>query len=160
MDAEAAFGLSGGLSPISILRFALTSDIALRSAGLGMFIDELFRGWIKAAQAADTNPASVASRILQWQEDDDYGFTHEIWKQVSPILNAKGKAAYRKVLEDRCFAKNAKAKRAGDGHKEVTWAADIDALKVVYAAQKDFDAFQSLAEQSRLNGGRRRPPLT
>lgn len=117
------------------------------SGGLGMFIDELFGGWIKAAQAADTNPAFVASRILQWQEEDDYGFTYEIWKQVSPILNAKGKAAYRKVLEDRCFAKNAKAKRAGDGHKEVTSGADIDALKVVYAAQKDFDAFQSLAEQ-------------
>src|SRR5262249_46010343 len=69
------------------------------SGNLGMFVDDLFCGWIKAAQAAGVSPDDVAGRILQWQKNDEYGFCYEIWKQVVPVLNAQGKTAYRKLLE-------------------------------------------------------------
>ncbi len=39
------------------------------SGGLGQFVDDLFRGWIIARQAAGADPDETATRLLGWMRD-------------------------------------------------------------------------------------------
>ncbi|MFZ5572186.1 MAG: hypothetical protein ACOZF0_17440 [Thermodesulfobacteriota bacterium] len=40
----------------------------------GMLVEDLFRDWIKARQAAKLNPDETAALLLSWMEDDSYGY--------------------------------------------------------------------------------------
>ncbi|MCL5884616.1 MAG: hypothetical protein M1377_04630, partial [Deltaproteobacteria bacterium] len=39
------------------------------SGSFGQFVEGLFRGWIKARQAAGANPDDTADRLLAWMDD-------------------------------------------------------------------------------------------
>ena len=112
------------------------------SGNLGTFVDGLFRSWIEAAQVADVDPGNIAKRIFLWQEDDDYGFAYEIWKQVIPVLNVRSRAAYCKALEDNLCEGSAAGKNSED--REWIIRRDTEALKFLYVTQRDFDAFHQL----------------
>jgi hypothetical protein len=44
------------------------------SGNFGMFVDGLFRGWVKARQAAGADPDETARRLVAWMDDDPYPF--------------------------------------------------------------------------------------
>lgn len=41
------------------------------SDNLGMFVESLFCGWIKARQAADLDAEQTAKKLLAWMDNDD-----------------------------------------------------------------------------------------
>src|SRR5262249_18274174 len=80
---------------------------------------------------------------------------YEIWKQVVPVLNAKGKAAYRKLLEERSNRKMAELDGEDAAYNRRFWEVrrDLDALKAVMVAQKDFEAYRQLCDRTGLSPG-------
>jgi hypothetical protein len=60
------------------------------SGSFGQFLAELYRGWIKARQAAGADPAETATRLLRWMEDDPYGFCYQLEKDAAKVLNKAG----------------------------------------------------------------------
>src|SRR6266705_878052 len=57
------------------------------SGNFGMFIEDLFAGWIKASRAAHREPASIAEFLISWMENDPYGFCHDLERVVTPLLD-------------------------------------------------------------------------
>jgi hypothetical protein len=37
---------------------------------LGMFVSDLFRGWVKAREKSGANPNETTARLLAWMDDD------------------------------------------------------------------------------------------
>lgn len=60
------------------------------SGNCGMLVQDLFRGWIKARQAANQDPDETARALLSWMEDDPYGFCHDLEREAVKVLDKKG----------------------------------------------------------------------
>ena len=60
------------------------------SGNFGMLVQDLFRGWIKARQAANQDPDETARALLSWMEDDPYGFCHDLEREAVKVLDKKG----------------------------------------------------------------------
>lgn len=52
------------------------------SGSFGQFVDELYCGWVKARQAEDADPEETATRLLEWMDDDEYGFCYHLEKDL------------------------------------------------------------------------------
>ena len=59
-------------------------------AYLSMFFGGLFCGWVKARPAAGRRAEETVRQILRWKEHDDYGFCHDIEKDVAKVLDHDG----------------------------------------------------------------------
>ncbi len=46
--------------------------------GLGQFFQELFSSWVKARQKALSPAGETVRQIIDWMENDDYGFCYEL----------------------------------------------------------------------------------
>ena len=44
------------------------------SGSFGMFVDGLYCGWLNARQADGADPNESSARLLEWMDNDDYGF--------------------------------------------------------------------------------------
>jgi hypothetical protein len=64
------------------------------SGNFGMLVRDLFRGWIKARQAANQDPDETARYLLSWMEDDPYGFCHDLNREAVRVLDKKGLEAF------------------------------------------------------------------
>src|SRR3989304_4913706 len=64
------------------------------SGNFGMLVQDLFRGWIKARQAANQDPDETARSLLSWMEDDPYGFCHDLDREAVKVLDRKGLEAF------------------------------------------------------------------
>lgn len=123
------------------------------SGSFGQFVEDLFCGWIKARQAADADPEETAARLLAWMDDDPWGFCHSLEKDAVKVLNRAGLAAFERRIRVR-FSSAAIAKPATDGsrarpleYERRRWG---EALRTVYAAQRNVAAYVALAEQTGL----------
>jgi len=116
------------------------------SGSFGMFVDELFCDWVRARQAAKARPEETVELLLTWMEDDDYGFCHELERDLVKVLNAKGLRAFAVQVRGRLDA-SALDDRGSAGYPCRRWTA---ALKRILAAQEDADAYLALCDETAL----------
>jgi hypothetical protein len=64
------------------------------SGKFSMLVEDLFRGWINARQAANDDPGEIAKSLLSWMEDDPYGFCHDLDREAVNVLDKKGLEAF------------------------------------------------------------------
>jgi hypothetical protein len=120
------------------------------SGSFGMFVQDLFRGWIRARQAAGSDAEETARMLLGRMDNDDYGFCYQLEREAAKVLTKKGLSAFAFQVRARYDAAD-RTKARGDsrynGYRLRYWG---DALKTVYAAQRDVDAYVSLCEETEL----------
>lgn len=117
---------------------------------LGMFFQDLFCSWIRARQEAGCDNEETVVEILNWMDDDNYGFCFEIEKNVVEVLSPKEQALFESAIKsrlDEAFAlvEPKIPKRIYDYPYPVRRNAAI--LKVVYVTKKDIDSYVSLCER-------------
>ncbi len=119
------------------------------SGSFGMLVDDLFRGWIKARQAANADRDETAKSLVTWMEDDPYGFCHDLDREAVKVLDRKGLEAFvhqtRSKFES-ALSQDDKEKRF-PGYARRRWGG---ALKTLLAAQRNVDAYIALCEQTEL----------
>ena len=119
------------------------------SGNFGMLVEDLFRGWIKARQAANLAPDETAKLLFYWMDDDPYGFCHHLDREAVKVLDKKGLEAF--ILRIRSEfestpTRNDKEKRFPE-YARRKWGS---ALKTLLAAQRNVDAYIALCEQTEL----------
>jgi tetratricopeptide (TPR) repeat protein len=117
------------------------------SGNFGMLVDDLFRGWIKASQAADDDPERTATSLLSWMEDDPYGFCYYLDREAVKVLDKKGLDAFTRLVRfkfESVYSQDDKDKRF-PGYARRRWGG---VLKTLLAGQSDVDAFIALCERT------------
>ena len=107
------------------------------SGAFGMFVEELFCGWVKARQAAGAAPEETAARLLGWMDDDPYGFCYGLETKVASVLDKAGLAALVAQVRERFTSS-----------KQRRWA---EVLRALHIGQKDIAAYVTLAQQTGLS---------
>lgn len=118
--------------------------------GFGLFVGELFCGWIRARQAAGGDPAQTAARLVAWMDEDPYGFWHGLERDVLTALDRSGRAA----LTEQVRARFEQAREANQSSAEGLpgwpvrrWAA---LLRTIHLARRSVGAYIQLAEETGL----------
>ena len=119
------------------------------SGNFGMLVDDLFRGWIQARQAANHDPDETAKSLLAWMEDDPYGFCHDLDREAVKVLDKKGLDAF--VCRIRAKFESALTlhdyEKRYPGYTRRRWGG---VLKTLLACQRNVDAYIALCEQTEL----------
>ena len=119
------------------------------SGNFGMLVQDLFRGWIKARQAANQDPDETARSLLSWMDDDPYGFCHDLDLEAVKVLDKKGLDAFVHRIRSKfesSLTQDDKEKRF-PGYARRRWSG---ALKTLLVAQRNVDAYIALCEETEL----------
>jgi tetratricopeptide (TPR) repeat protein len=114
-------------------------DIDDSDDNLGMFAGDIICGWITARQAANADPDETVKKLLAWIDDDDYGFTSDIERDVAEALDRKGRQAFERQVRARFDAAGGEV-----------WA---DTLRAIYLTQGDLNRYVELCNTSGLTPG-------
>ena len=123
------------------------------SGSFGQFVDELFSAWIKARQAARSDPDDTAAKLLKWMEDDEYGFCSQLEVSAAEAFDKPGLAAFARLVRARFDAAAAAspgptaAARQDPRYLRRRWG---EALRTIHLAQRDAAAYVALAEETGL----------
>ncbi|HAM52649.1 MAG TPA: hypothetical protein DCP92_18845 [Nitrospiraceae bacterium] len=122
------------------------------SGNFGMLVEELFRGWINARQAANHDPEEIVIELLSWMEDDPYGFCHDLDRVAAKVLDRKGLDAFVRQIR---FKFEASLIRDDEDKLSFEYARRRwgRVLKTLLAAQRNVDAYIALCEQTGLEAG-------
>jgi hypothetical protein len=133
--------------------YAKANEIDGSSGRFGMFVDNLFRGWIKARQAARADRDETASRLLAWMTDDPWGFCHELEDCAVSVLDRSGLAAFERRVRARFDAalrptpgQEAPLSRKPE-YERRRWG---ETLRAIHVAQKNVAGYVALAEETGL----------
>jgi uncharacterized protein DUF6880 len=118
---------------------------------LGMFVERLYCGWIKARQAAGMDRDETAKFLLARMDDDPYGFSSHIERDAVKAFDKDGLAAFEGHVRARFDA--AAGAAAGDKEREYTRRRWADVLRAVYAAQRSLEKYVALCEATALSPG-------
>lgn len=119
------------------------------SGNFGMLVEDLFRGWIKARQAANQDPDETARSLLSWMEDDPYGFCHDLDREAVKVLDRKGLEAFADQIRSKLEPSLTKDDKA-EGSPVYARRKWSGALKTLLAAQRNVDAYIAHCEQTKL----------
>lgn len=125
------------------------------SGSFGQFVQGLFCGWVKARQAAGADRNETAARLIEWMEDDPFGYCVHLEKDLADVLDVGGRAAFAKQVRARFELAAAETPRPDaplirdPGYLCRRWG---QTLRAVYIAQRDVAAYISLAERTGLRG--------
>ncbi len=126
------------------------------SGSFGMFAQSLINGWITARQAAAACPQQTTALLLAWMDNDQYGFCHQLEREIATVLDEAGLAAFIDQIRGRFEAAD-QATTASGGSDQASQAARrrraemlrwAEALRSLYAAQGDLDVYVELAERT------------
>jgi tetratricopeptide (TPR) repeat protein len=117
------------------------------SGNFGMLVEDLFRGWITARQAANGDPDETAKSLLFWMEDDPYGFCYDLDREAVKVLDKKGLGAFTHLIRAKfkSVLSNKDKDKRFPGHARRRWGG---VLKTLLAGQRDVDAYIALCEQN------------
>lgn len=123
------------------------------SGNFGMFVYGLFRGWVKARQAAGADPDETARRLVTWMDSDTYGFCYQLERDLVKVLDKHGLAAFERRVRARFDGVATAAARPGERKPDPAHlrrrAADI--LRAILAKQRNVEAYVALCEVSELS---------
>jgi hypothetical protein len=120
------------------------------SGDFGMLVSDLFRGWIKARQAAKADPDETAEMLLFWMEDDPYGFCHDLEREAVQVLDKRGLEAFVRRIRvkfESALTRSDEEKHFS-GYARRRWGG---ALKTLLAGLRDVDGYIALCEQTELD---------
>ena len=106
---------------------------------LGEFAEGLICRWIRARQAANAAPDETAKRLLDWMDDDPYGFCSSVERRAAEAFDRTGLEAFERLVRKRFDA--------GGGN----WWANI--LRAVYSAQRDVERYVELCRATEFTPG-------
>jgi hypothetical protein len=117
------------------------------SGSFGMFIDDLYAGWIKARQAACADPDETAAWLLTRMDDDPYGFAYHLEREAAKVMNKAGLAAFARQVRRRFEGGPGAAKEKPRDPQYVRrrWG---EVLRAIHAAQNDVAAYVALCEET------------
>ncbi|MCC6130890.1 MAG: hypothetical protein IT186_13280 [Acidobacteria bacterium] len=172
---RACFSFVGGLDEVSAGIAKLIASDPSRAAGLyetflaacymkieelddssgsfGQFVGELYRGWLQARQAGGADPDETALRLVEWMDDDDYGFCLDLERDLVKVFDRANLAAFVKVVRARFDAAGESVQEPGRSRKD---SPDYirrhfgEILRCLYAARKDVTAYVALAGETGL----------
>lgn len=116
----------------------------------GMLVDDLFRGWIKARQAAGADPGDTAESLAGWMEDDPYGFCYHLEREAVKVLDRKGLDAFASLVQSKIkFTSETEEADCRKEHSAWKWGR---VLKTLMAAQRKVDSYIALCERTGFEG--------
>ncbi len=122
------------------------------SGNFGMFVDGLFRGWVKARQAAGSDPDETARRLVGWMDDDAYGFCYQLERDLVKVLDKAGLAAFERRIRERFDGVATAVPGPGERRRDPPYlqrrAAEI--LRAILAEQRSVEAYVALCEATEL----------
>jgi len=118
--------------------------------GLGMFLDDLLVGWIKARQKAGLPAQETVDLVIKWIENDDSGFCCG-WEEIfAKTVNQAGfllfKKYYEKRFQDACAEWSSPALSQIKDFPVPVWKA-VNFLKRIYVARNDFISYLALCQR-------------
>ena len=125
------------------------------SGSFGRFVRGLFCGWVTARQAAGADRDETATRLLDWMEDDPFGYCTHLEKDLANVLDTGGRAALAEQVRARFELAAAETPRPDTptfrdpGYLCRRWG---KVLRALYVAQRDVAAYVSLAERTGPSG--------
>jgi hypothetical protein len=120
------------------------------SGNFGMLVDDLFRDWIKARQAAGADRDETAKSLLAWMENDTYGFCFNLDREAVKVLDRKGLDAFLRVIREKFESsptKDDEKKERFQGYARRRWGG---ALKTLLVAQNNVDGYIALCDETEL----------
>ncbi|NOY92977.1 MAG: hypothetical protein GXP55_17475 [Deltaproteobacteria bacterium] len=116
-------------------------------ADLGIFVHDLFFHWVRARQSARKKPEETVKLLVGWMESDDAGFCDGLERDLMKVLNKRGL---------RAFATQARARLDAAVPDDGSWGSYprrrwTTALKHIYVAQCDAEAYMALAEETTID---------
>jgi hypothetical protein len=128
-------------------------DVDDSSGSFGMFVTALVCGWVKARQRAGGDAGQTASRLLRWMEEDPYGFLYRLDSDVADVFDRDGLVAMVDLIRARYDAVEQATRQVDERARRERGAARRrwgEALRTLYAAQRDIDAYVRHAEETGL----------
>ena len=95
--------------------YGKAEEIDDSGGNLGMFVESLFCGWIKARVAAGANRDETAKTLLDWMDGDEYGFCHQLEREA-----VKGLKRLNGGLQDGLVVLKALVRRLPDDYIQDT----------------------------------------
>ncbi len=127
-------------------------DLDDSSGNFGMFIDGLFRGWVKARQRAGSDPDETARRLVRWMDDDPYSFCYQLERDLVKALDKPGLAAFERRIRERFEGVATAVAGPGESQPDPAYrrrrAAEI--LRAILAQQRRVEAYIALCEATEL----------
>jgi Family of unknown function (DUF6880) len=121
------------------------------SGEFGTFVEGLFGGWIRAREAAGADPAETASALLNWIDDDPYGFCSHLERQAVTAYTPRGLAAFAQAVRARLDEAEATRSMAQDeGDSRYKQHRRMEILKAIYDAQRNVEAYLGLCAEDAL----------
>ena len=90
------------------------------SGGFGTFVADLFCDWVRARQAASTDPGDTVDILLTWMDNDDYGFCHRLERDLVKVLDADGLSVFATRVRARCTSSQPKVRTFSTGSTSST----------------------------------------
>jgi hypothetical protein len=118
------------------------------SGTFGMFVDELFVGWIKARQAMGADPDETAAWLVARMDDDPWGFAYHLERDAVKVMNKVNLAAFSRQVRRRFEGEagtTAKDKPRDAQYARRRWG---EVLRTIHAAQNDVSAYVALCEET------------
>lgn len=118
----------------------------------GMFVDGLFRGWVKARQAGEADRDETARRLCAWMDDDPYGFCYQLERDLVKVLDRRGLAAFERCVRERFDGTASAAPASGGRERDPAYARRraAEILRAILAQQRNVEAYLALAEATEL----------
>lgn len=113
---------------------------------LGMFVESLFCGWIKARTAAGADRAETAKTLLEWMDKDEYGFCHDLEREAVGAFDKAGLRSLEREVRAR-FERPLEQDRHA-GYVRRRWG---EILRAIHAHLKDVEAYVALCEKTELS---------
>lgn len=114
-----------------------SEEIDDSSGSFGQLVTTLFCDWIRARQAAGTEPAETVRMLLSWMENDDYGYCYRLEKQAAEVLDRAGLAALERAVREAPVP----AGRGSPIHRR-----NVEILRGIHEARRDVEAYVALCE--------------
>ncbi len=116
------------------------------SGSFGMFVGDLFCDWVRARQAAKARPEETVELLLTWMKSDEYGFCHELDREIVEVLDERGLRVFAEEVRRRLDASGPDDGGVA-GYPRRRWTT---VLKRILVAQGDAEAFVALAGESAM----------
>jgi len=123
------------------------------SGSFGQFVSELFCGWTRARQGAGADPEVTATRLLQFIDDDPYGFSQGVETAAAKVFNKAGAAAFERQVRARFDAAATAQPKSSEPHRSQAdyarrhWG---ELLLNLYLTRNNLAAYVALSEKTGL----------
>jgi hypothetical protein len=131
---------------------AKAEDVDDSDGDFGMFVPGLYCGWIAARQAAGADRGETARLLLNWMDDDSYGFCNDLELSAVKVLDRAGLEAFESEVRARFDEECAALREGKPASPNPHYARDrwCRMLKAVYSQRRNVAKYIELTEETEL----------